>query len=75
MNVERSLPAALHNSGGQPLVIREHADIVNEGALDGRMPQAAVSVLNAAGGLHGGTIAPRLQIPHWRQMEQLFVTR
>ncbi|KAL5770679.1 hypothetical protein ACOSP7_014833 [Xanthoceras sorbifolium] len=63
MNAKHLLPAAIHNSGGQPQVVREHADIGNGGALDGRMPQAAVPVSNAAGGLHGGTTAPCLQIP------------
>ncbi|KAL5843759.1 hypothetical protein ACOSQ3_009753 [Xanthoceras sorbifolium] len=63
MNVELSLPAALPNSGGQPQVVREYADIGNEGALDGRTPQAAIPVSNAAGGLYEGTTAPCLQIP------------
>ncbi|KAL5851460.1 hypothetical protein ACOSQ3_006578 [Xanthoceras sorbifolium] len=63
MNVECLLPAALPNNGGQPQVVRKHVNIGNEGELDSRMPQAAVPMSNAAGGLHGGRTAPRLQVP------------
>ncbi|KAL5778952.1 hypothetical protein ACOSQ2_009689 [Xanthoceras sorbifolium] len=63
VNAERQLPTTLPNNGGQPQMGKKHANISNEGVFDSRTQQAVAPMSNAAGGLHGGTTAPHLQIP------------
>ncbi|KAL5854928.1 hypothetical protein ACOSQ4_004730 [Xanthoceras sorbifolium] len=63
VNVERQLPTAQPNIGGQPQMSKEHANISNERVFDSRTQQAVAPMLNTVGGLHGSTTSPRLQIP------------